>query len=108
MYGDHFGTPEEGRRLATIRAEEMLCRKELFIGESAIPFLRPGYVFDLEDHYRNGFNQKYLTTDIHHHGSQAGYLVSGLRDTWLKRKASPITPTPSRPYRALFSSDRNA
>ena len=89
MYGDHFGTAEEGKRLAKIRAEEMLCRKELFIGESGIPYLRPGYVFDLEDHYRHGYNQKYLTADIHHRGGQAGFFISGLKEILAEREQQP-------------------
>ncbi|MHB9030390.1 MAG: type VI secretion system Vgr family protein, partial [Candidatus Latescibacterota bacterium] len=42
LYGEHFSTPEEGNRLAAIRAEELFCRKQEFVGESTVPFLRPG------------------------------------------------------------------
>lgn len=79
LYGEHFFTPEEGDRLAGIRAEEYLCRKQLFVGDSYIPYLRPGYRFELSDHYKQAFNQEYLTIAIHHEGSQVGYLISGLR-----------------------------
>ncbi|MEW5725745.1 MAG: type VI secretion system tip protein TssI/VgrG, partial [Thermodesulfobacteriota bacterium] len=79
LYGEHFRTPEEGQALAGIRAEELLCRRRLFQGESTIPYLRPGYVFDLEDHYREDYNQKYLTTHLDHRGSQTAYLVSGIQ-----------------------------
>jgi type VI secretion system secreted protein VgrG len=78
VYGEHFRTPEEGNRLAGIRAESLLCRQRVFTGRSTIPFLRPGYVFDLEDHYRGDYNQQYLTMALEHRGSQAAYLVAGL------------------------------
>ena len=80
LYGEHFLTPEEGEVLARIRAEELLCREQTFLGDSTIPFLRPGYVFGLEDHFREEYNQSYLTISLEHRGSQAGYLLSGLKD----------------------------
>lgn len=78
-YGDHFFTPSEGENLAQIRAEGLLCREKRFHGESTIPFLRPGYVFELEDHYRSDFNQDYLTIEISHQGVQSAYLTAGLK-----------------------------
>ena len=38
VYGEHFLTPEEGNRLARIRAESLLCRQRIFTGQSNIPF----------------------------------------------------------------------
>jgi len=77
-YGEHFRTPEEGNRLAKIRAQELLCRKQEFMGESTVPYVQPGYTFDLQDHYRSSFNQKYLATQMTHEGSQTGYLIAGI------------------------------
>ncbi|MBT8489815.1 MAG: type VI secretion system tip protein VgrG, partial [Deltaproteobacteria bacterium] len=79
IYGEHFRTPDEGDSLARVRAEELLCHEREFHGESTIPFLRPGYLFDLEDHYRSDFNQKYLTIELTHEGSQTAYLLSGIQ-----------------------------
>ena len=79
MYGNHFRTAKEGDALAKIRAEELLCQERRFHGDSTIPYLRPGYLFDLEDHYRNDFNQKYLTVDLEHEGSQTAFLLSGIQ-----------------------------
>lgn len=78
MYGDHFATKSEGERLAKVRAEQYLCREKIFNGISAIPAIRPGYLFTLARHYSRPFNQQYLTTTVSHEGSQVGYLVSGL------------------------------
>ncbi|HQQ11509.1 MAG TPA: type VI secretion system tip protein TssI/VgrG, partial [Synergistales bacterium] len=77
-YGDHIRTPEEGNRLAKVRAEGILCRKEVFHGEGSVPYMMPGYTFTLKDHYRGSFNQGYLVTDVSHEGNQTGYLISGI------------------------------
>ncbi|MFH1983885.1 MAG: type VI secretion system tip protein TssI/VgrG [Pseudomonadota bacterium] len=79
VYGEHFKTPEEGSRLAKIRAQELLCRKREFIGESTVPYVSPGFTFVLEGHYRSSFDQKYLTIEMTHAGSQTGYLISGIQ-----------------------------
>ncbi|WP_321493350.1 type VI secretion system tip protein TssI/VgrG [uncultured Desulfobacter sp.] len=78
IYGVNFDSPEEGNRLAGIRAESLLCRKSIFHGKSAVPFIVPGYTFDLNDHYKEAYNRKYLVTEVCHEGHQSGYLVSGL------------------------------
>lgn len=78
LYGEHFSTPEDGARLANIRAQDYLCRERLFHGVSTVPYMRTGYVFELKDHYRKDFNQRYLTTEVTHEGSQEAYLTAGL------------------------------
>ena len=77
-YGDHIRTPEEGNRIAKIKAEGLLCRKEVFHGEGSVPYMMPGYTFTLKDHYRGSFNQSYLVTDVSHEGNQTGYLLAGI------------------------------
>ncbi|HUU30243.1 MAG TPA: type VI secretion system tip protein TssI/VgrG [archaeon] len=79
IYGEHFLTEEEGSRLAGIRAGEFLCRKTEFYGESTIPFMTPGYTFNLRNHYRDSFNRGFLIVETNHEGSQTRYLVSGVR-----------------------------
>ncbi|MBV5318526.1 MAG: type VI secretion system tip protein VgrG [Desulfobulbaceae bacterium] len=78
IYGEHFSTPEEGAQLAKMRAEALTCRARLFQGESLIPYLRPGYLFQLVGHNRADFNDTYLTTDLTHHGDQTFLFTSGL------------------------------
>ncbi len=78
IYGEHFKTPDEGNQLAKIRSQEFLCREKVFHGVSTVPYVRTGYIFELKDHYRQDFNQRYLTTEVVHEGSQEAYLVSGL------------------------------
>jgi len=77
-YHENFHTPEEGNHLAKIRAEALMCRQKEFRGEGFVPYLAPGFTFDLQDHFRGDYNRTYLTTEVHHRGSQAGYLTAGI------------------------------
>ncbi|MBU2549447.1 MAG: type VI secretion system tip protein VgrG, partial [Proteobacteria bacterium] len=77
--GEHFRTPEEGRALAGVRAEELLCGEKVFSGQSRIPFIRPGYTFTLQEHFRGELDREYLTTRVEHEGSQAAYLTADLK-----------------------------
>jgi len=74
VYGHYFKTPEEGDRLANIFAEQMLSEKQKFYGESTVPYMSPGYTFNLTSHFNDTYNQEYLITEITHKGSQAGCL----------------------------------
>lgn len=82
--GDVYLTTEavendaEANRMAAIRAEELLCRGRLFSGTSAVPAMRPGFVFALEGHYNPAFNREYFLTEVTHEGSQEAFLTLGL------------------------------
>ncbi len=78
LYGDHFADPEEGSRLAFIRAEQMLSEQKEFFGESTASALAPGYIFTLGRHYRDSYNAKYLVTEVSHEGSQASCIKSDI------------------------------
>ncbi len=78
-YGDHFLTSEEGARLAAIQAEALRCRQETFHGQSSVSYLTSGFTFSIQDHFQASLNQSYLVTEVHHEGSQAGYLTGGLQ-----------------------------
>ncbi len=77
-YGGHFRTPEEGRRLAELQAEEARCREVRFEGRGSVPFLQPGCLFRLQGHYRKDCDGDYLTLSIRHQGRQPGFLLAGL------------------------------
>jgi type VI secretion system secreted protein VgrG len=51
-YGAHFKTPDEGQRLATIRAEEQRCTRRVYEGESAVPTFAAGAKCRLDGHPR--------------------------------------------------------
>ena len=86
LYGEHFRSPEEGDRLAKIRAQELLCGKETFVGDSTAPYVSPGCTFTLNGHYRGSYNQRYLTVAVAHEGSQAGFLTAGMQPETTERE----------------------
>ena len=75
---EHYRTPSEGKRLAGMRAEGLLCRERLFTAESAAVGLKAGALFRLTGHYRKDFNQDYLVTAATHQGRQSVAYLSGL------------------------------
>ena len=87
VYGDNFKTSKEAKTQATVRAEEARTSQQLFKGTGTAPFLRPGFVFKLFNHFRNAFNSQYLTTEVEHHGDQSGYLLAGLGRVISSREA---------------------
>ncbi len=88
-YGEHYKTPDEGGRLAKIRAEALNCRKNTYTGESSVPFIRPGYTFTMQDHDRDELNRQFLTTRLEMAGDQTGFLVSGIREGLTEREQQP-------------------
>jgi type VI secretion system secreted protein VgrG len=71
LYGERFWSPGAGQRLAQIRAQEQITRKDVFHALGARLHLHAGYAFELEDHPRAAFNARYLVTEAHHYGNQA-------------------------------------
>ncbi len=71
VHGGRFFSPDEGSRLARIRAEELLARQVVYRGSGTALYLRSGYFFKLEQHPRAGFDMEYLVTDADHQGNQA-------------------------------------
>ncbi|MEP4600216.1 MAG: type VI secretion system tip protein TssI/VgrG, partial [Saccharospirillum sp.] len=78
LYGEHYATPEEGERLVAFRAEELLCQKQEFHGDSTVPFLSPGFKFNMNRHYRSAFNQEYMVTSVTHEGDQTNLLKTSV------------------------------
>jgi type VI secretion system secreted protein VgrG len=70
-YGDHFKNKDEGKGLATVRAEEITSHKRRFRGISDARGFRVGGVFTLKDHYRNDVNMDHLLIEVSHQGSQS-------------------------------------
>jgi type VI secretion system secreted protein VgrG len=70
VHGSRFFTPDEGKRLAKIRAEEILAGEVVYRGGGTAFYLRAGYFFTLEDHPRHAFDMEYLVTAAEHTGNQ--------------------------------------
>lgn len=71
LHAENAVTPEDSRRLARLRAEELMTRQVVYrgTGRGAV-FLRPGYTFSVEDHPR--FDGEYLAIELEHRGKQGG------------------------------------
>jgi type VI secretion system secreted protein VgrG len=65
-YGQNFLTPNEGDNLAQVRAQEIACLARVLHGESTAPQLRPGYVFEVNDHPDPTMNGRYVVTEVTH------------------------------------------
>lgn len=63
-YGQYFLEPDEGDYLATVRAQEIACRRQVFRGSSNAPQLRPGLFFDLDGH--PSLDNRYLIISVEH------------------------------------------
>lgn len=112
LYGEHYGTPEEGERLITFRVEELLCQKQAFHGDSTVPFLTPGFKFTMNQHYRSAFNQEYMVTSVTHEGDQTNLLKTSVigslsEDAEINIYSNSFTAIPAdRQYRHPRTADR--
>jgi type VI secretion system secreted protein VgrG len=78
LYGEQVRSRAEAERLARVRAEEYGARQKVFHGQSSLPALRPGYLFTLRRHFRESYNQQYLTVSVRHEGGQGGTMGGSL------------------------------
>lgn len=72
-YGGRFFSPEDAQRLALIRAEEHLVKKEMFYTTGAAVGVSAGYKFLLEQHPMQQYNIEYLCTSVEHYGYDSQY-----------------------------------
>ncbi len=95
VYGENFHTPKEGKRLAQVRAEEILSCREIFHGDGLISRMCPGYTFDLKAHFRESFNQEYLVTSIEHSGVTPSFLTETDSDEFPAAYSNSFTTIPA-------------
>lgn len=112
LYGEHYNTPEEGERLIAFRVDELLCQKQAFHGDSTVPFLTPGFKFNLNEHYRSAFNQEYMVTSVTHEGDQTNLLKTSVigslsEDAGINIYSNSFTAIPAdRQYRHPRTAER--
>jgi type VI secretion system secreted protein VgrG len=93
-YGEDLLVSGEGDLVAKVRAEELACRKRLFIGESLGTGLLAGYSVEVEGHFREECNGRMQLLDVVHGGHQLGRLPAGL-DGVVKQPKQPSDYTAS-------------
>jgi len=77
-HGQRLETPDEGRKLVEIRAEELRCHSEIYKGTSNCMHLTAGHIFKLTDHYRSDLNREYVVTRLRHRMTMAQPGISDL------------------------------
>lgn len=98
-FGDNLRETGEAERLARVRAQQLECEAETFIGEATAVGIRSGYFLELSRHYRDECNGRFLVTEVEHRGSQVGVVLAGQTT----RYAAGETGTT---YQARFSAQR--
>jgi type VI secretion system secreted protein VgrG len=69
-YGEHFKDPDDGARLAALRAEELRARKHVYEGRSSAPGIRSGHRLALEGHFAPALDQVYAVVEVRHAADQ--------------------------------------
>jgi len=70
LYGQHFGSMEQGQWLANRRAQALGCRNREFHGSGRATGLRAGYPMRLVNHTRLVLNAGYQVIEVWHEGNQ--------------------------------------
>lgn len=106
VYGDHFRTIEEGRRMATIRAEALDAQRVFYVGETDCRGILPGYRLKITNHPMEEMNDDYLVVEVTHEADQGAALAFGeevkgptySNTVRLIKAATPYrTPVPGKP-----------
>jgi type VI secretion system secreted protein VgrG len=98
-YGGRFFSPQDAKRLARIRAEDLLATRTVFEATGAATHLSAGHTFRLEDHPIPSFNDAYLVTGIEHHGYETslgpawGSLVGHAYDDLYRVEVQALSAT---------------
>jgi type VI secretion system VgrG family protein len=78
IYGKNVHSDTEAAYLSQIRAEEYICRKTQYFGESSVPRLMAGYIFVIEGHPNSVYNSvEYLALEVTHEGESLDMSLSG-------------------------------
>jgi type VI secretion system secreted protein VgrG len=72
IHSARFFSPDEAKRMAQIRAEELVCRESQHYATGSSFLLRAGYTFELDEHPVSKLNKKYLVTEAVYTGRLSG------------------------------------
>jgi type VI secretion system secreted protein VgrG len=101
-YGEHFRTPEEGKAVATLRAERMAGERLTVTGKTDCARFRVGHSFQLENHPDAANDTEYLITTIEHRVGFPLLADGALGDASLRYVAS----FGAMPYDVAFRPER--
>jgi type VI secretion system secreted protein VgrG len=99
----NYGDKARGTALNRIRLEEIQASQMVARGEGNCRAFSAGYRFQLQDHYRQDWNQWYVLTEVRHHGTQAGnFLGDEVGDSGESSFQNDFTAIPyDTPFRPL-------
>jgi type VI secretion system secreted protein VgrG len=63
---EHYRTPDNGRRIASIRAQEARARREVYRGKTTLSALRAGDRLGLLEHFHAEYDREYLVVEVRH------------------------------------------
>lgn len=69
-YGEHFKDVDQGKRVAKLRAERILCERRTYTARTDCSRFRVGHRFELENHHDAANDGPYLITAIEHRVGQ--------------------------------------
>lgn len=100
-YNDHYKNADQGKALAQVRKEELLCRTQLYHGVGNSRAFRPGKTFTLSEHYRGDWNRDYLLVSVQHSAEQSVNLDAAMVTGATYHNSFTAIPlaTPFRPER---------
>jgi len=101
-YGEHFKDNDQGKAIATARAERHLAERVTFRGATDCARFRVGHYFELDGHHHDELDQKYLITEIHHGAGVPLPADDPALEVGSTPKAGAIDLAPQR-YRARFA-----
>jgi hypothetical protein len=70
LYGRHYDTEQEGRRLARLAADSIACAAQRSCGASRVVALAAGHRVELRDHPCASLNGNYYVLEVRHEGWQ--------------------------------------
>ncbi|MDC0535903.1 type VI secretion system tip protein VgrG [Francisellaceae bacterium] len=78
IYDENVMDEKDAKRIAEIRAQEINCKEQVYLGTTLASNIVPGYRFKLSNHFREANNQEYLVFDVHQNGSQRQIALAHL------------------------------
>jgi type VI secretion system secreted protein VgrG len=78
IYDENVMDEKDAKRIAEIRAQEINCKEQVYLGTTLASNIVPGYRFKLTSHFREANNQEYLVFDVHQNGSQRQIALAHL------------------------------
>ncbi|MEA3492244.1 MAG: type VI secretion system tip protein TssI/VgrG, partial [Campylobacterota bacterium] len=77
LFGNNLSSIAEAQKLSSINEEKYKALSSEMSGESNIPALTPGYIYRLQEYFKESLNGDYLMLRVESSGSQRGFLSTG-------------------------------